>query len=113
MRHWTAESRARHAELMRAKIKNWAPWEHSTGPKSIWGKSRSSQNAVKHGMRSIQGKRLLSLFARQRRFISSVYTAINMRQKSTNELIKRMSQKNNSGAILPSFRPMTYGQPPS
>lgn len=37
---WTAERRARHAEL----IRTWRPWERSTGPKTEEGKSRSKNN---------------------------------------------------------------------
>lgn len=38
---WTAERRARQAEA----IRGWAPWQHSTGPRSTEGKARSSRNA--------------------------------------------------------------------
>lgn len=41
MPRWTEESRIR----QRVKIRGWKPWEHSTGPKSLSGKARSSQNA--------------------------------------------------------------------
>ena len=39
---WTPERRARHAE----KIRQWAPWEKSTGPRTAAGKAVSSRNAV-------------------------------------------------------------------
>ncbi|MFM0644527.1 hypothetical protein PQR14_09355 [Paraburkholderia bryophila] len=45
---WTPERRAKQAEA----IKRWKPWERSTGPKSDEGKEVSSQNGLKHGMRS-------------------------------------------------------------
>lgn len=32
-------------------IKNWKPWEHSTGPKTPEGKEACKLNAEKHGMR--------------------------------------------------------------
>lgn len=44
---WTPERRARQAEL----IRQWRPWEHSTGPTSLEGKKRVSQNAWKGGVR--------------------------------------------------------------
>ena len=44
---WTPERRARQAEL----IKQWRPWEKSTGPISKDGKQRSSHNAWKGGVR--------------------------------------------------------------
>lgn len=43
---WTPERRARQSAL----IRNWKPWELSTGAKTPEGKARSSQNAQKHGM---------------------------------------------------------------
>ncbi len=41
---WTPERRAKQA----AAVKIWAPWAHSTGPKTKAGKAKSSQNARKH-----------------------------------------------------------------
>jgi len=45
---WSPERRARQAAL----IRNWAPWRHSTGPKTEAGKERCSKNALRHGGRS-------------------------------------------------------------
>jgi len=45
---WTAERRARQAEL----IRQWQPWKHSTGPTSVSGKARASRNADKGGTRA-------------------------------------------------------------
>lgn len=44
----TPEHRARRAEL----IRQWKPWEKSTGPRTVEGKAASSSNARRHGMRS-------------------------------------------------------------
>lgn len=38
---WTPERRARQAAL----IREWAPWQHSTGPVTDAGKARASRNA--------------------------------------------------------------------
>jgi len=38
---WTPERRARQAQA----IREWAPWKHSTGPRSTEGKARASRNA--------------------------------------------------------------------
>ena len=50
MPRWTFQARAKQAEL----IKKWKPWKASTGPQTESGKAISSQNALKHGMRSQQ-----------------------------------------------------------
>jgi hypothetical protein len=42
---WSAERRARQA----ARIRDWAPWRRSTGPKTAAGRARCSQNALHHG----------------------------------------------------------------
>jgi hypothetical protein len=42
---WTAQWRARQAEL----IRQWRPWETSTGSKSRAGKAAVSQDAYKGG----------------------------------------------------------------
>ena len=65
MRHWTAEERQRQAEL----IRQWQPWERSTGARTIEGKARASRNAFKGGlMKSI--KELRKLLREQSKFIS-------------------------------------------
>ena len=50
MRHWTQEERERQSAL----IRNWKPWEQSTGPSTEAGKTPSAANAGKHGMRSTE-----------------------------------------------------------
>ena len=44
----TPEHRKRKAEL----IRQWKPWEQSTGPRTEEGKAASAGNSRKHGMRS-------------------------------------------------------------
>lgn len=44
---WTPERRAKQAAL----IRQWKPWEQSTGPKSDEGKAISARNAWKGGTR--------------------------------------------------------------
>ena len=45
---WTLERRQRQAEL----IRQWRPWEQSTGPRTPEGKARVSRNAWKGGHRA-------------------------------------------------------------
>ena len=47
MRHWTIAERQRQAQL----IRQWQPWQHSTGAKTIEGKATASRNAYKGGLR--------------------------------------------------------------
>jgi len=44
---WTLERKARQAQL----IRNWRPWERSTGPTSAVGKAVIARNAWKDGHR--------------------------------------------------------------
>ena len=53
---WTTERRARQAEL----IQRWRPWERSTGPRSVEGKTRVSRNAYRGGSRE-KLRRLMKL----------------------------------------------------
>jgi hypothetical protein len=46
-RQWTPEQRAVHAQ----KIHHWKPWQKSTGPKTIEGKSIVSRNSFKGSQR--------------------------------------------------------------
>ena len=48
MRHWTAAERQQQAEL----IRQWQPWQHSTGARTIEGKAIASRNAYKGGERA-------------------------------------------------------------
>jgi hypothetical protein len=47
MNGWTLERRRRQAEL----IRGWKPWDKSTGPKTIEGKSTVASNAWRGGHR--------------------------------------------------------------
>ena len=47
-RHWTAEQRAQQS----AKIRQWQPWDKSTGARTQKGKAVSAQNAFKGGWRA-------------------------------------------------------------
>lgn len=44
---WTPERRAKQS----AAIRQWQPWERSTGPRTAAGKARVSRNAWKGGTR--------------------------------------------------------------
>ena len=64
MRKWTPEERQAQSEL----IRQWKPWEQSTGARTAQGKARSSQNALKHGARS---KDSIQSFKEIRKFLSN------------------------------------------
>jgi hypothetical protein len=59
---WTGERRAFQA----IAIRNWRPWERSTGPRSVAGKARASRNAWKGGQRQ-QWRALCKLLNRELR----------------------------------------------
>ena len=48
-RKWTLEQRKQQS----LKIKQWQPWQHSTGAKTLEGKAISSQNSYKGGLRKV------------------------------------------------------------
>ena len=48
-RKWTAEQRKQQSLI----IRQWQPWQHSTGAKTAEGKAITSQNGYKGGMRKL------------------------------------------------------------
>ncbi len=48
-RQWTPEQRAQQS----AKIRQWQPWNNSTGAKTNEGKTIASRNAFKGGTRAL------------------------------------------------------------
>ena len=65
---WTPERRKRQAEL----IRNWKPWEQSTGPKSEEGIETSKMNARKHGGYSADTKALYRLLRKHRSVLNDL-----------------------------------------
>lgn len=76
-RTWTPEQRAAAAERIRAN----KPWEKSTGPRSRKGKKKSSQNAVKHGLKRAETLRALKLFKVHREFLRLSQALIRIDQR--------------------------------
>ncbi len=67
-RAWTDAQRAQAA--VRARLNK--PWKHSTGPKTVNGKTRSSKNAITHGLHT-RAHRVIAWWMReQARFVRSV-----------------------------------------
>ena len=60
---WTTERSKKQSE----RIREWKPWEKSTGPKTELGKAKTSKNAFKHGMRSAEIQELHDLLAEFKR----------------------------------------------
>ena len=63
-RQWTPAQRKAQSE----KIRQWQPWESSTGAKTLEGKAESFRNAYKGGFRE-QMKELRQLLREQELFI--------------------------------------------
>jgi len=61
MPRWTDEQRKAQSE----RIKDLKPWLKTTGPKTEQGKRNSSQNAIKHGLRSQLAKDVKAVLRQQ------------------------------------------------
>lgn len=53
---WTPDRKAKQARA----IRQWKPWEKSTGPNSSQGKAKVASNATRHGLRSKRAREELS-----------------------------------------------------
>jgi len=73
MSGWNGERRKRQAAL----IREWTPWQQSTGPRTAAGKARASRNAFKNSPRQ------------QLREIARLIAGIRQKQ---NELLARLRQ---------------------
>ena len=67
MNGWTAERRQQQAQ----QIKQWQPWQHSTGARTIAGKAITSRNAYKGGERQ-QLKAISQLLRDARQVINAI-----------------------------------------
>lgn len=61
------ERRQRQAQL----IKQWQPWQNSTGARTTEGKAKVSRNAFKGGFRATL-KSIASLLREQKKFINHI-----------------------------------------
>ncbi|RYF61677.1 MAG: hypothetical protein EOO27_00960 [Comamonadaceae bacterium] len=71
---WTPERRARQAEL----IRNWRPWEQTTGPKTAEGKARVARNGYKGGIWKIERemkKQVNQMLREQRALVEGLTSA--------------------------------------
>ncbi len=66
-RQWTLEQRKQQA----SKIRQWQPWQHSTGAVTLEGKAKASRNAYKGGLRQ-QIKDINQLLRDQRNAINQI-----------------------------------------
>ena len=67
MRHWTAAERQQQAKL----IRQWQPWQHSTGARTLEGTAIASRNALKGGVRE-KLKELSQLLRNQRDALNEI-----------------------------------------
>lgn len=65
---WTPERRKRQAEI----IRQWKPWEQSTGPKTEAGKEACRMNAKKHGTRGAEWRTWLAVLSAQKESIEEM-----------------------------------------
>ncbi|MBC7755406.1 MAG: hypothetical protein H7Z20_01960 [Bdellovibrio sp.] len=65
-RIWTAEQRKQQSQ----KIRQWQPWQHSSGARTIEIKARVSRNAYKEGTRQLL--REINLCLREQRIALNV-----------------------------------------
>jgi len=67
MNGWTMERKQRQAEL----IRQWQPWQHSTGARTVEGKAKVSRNAFKGGLRAML-KDAARYLREQKQFVSNI-----------------------------------------
>ena len=65
-RHWTPEQRVQQS----AKIRQWQPWNKSTGARTLEGKAIASRNAYKGGFRAMM-REMSALLRGQRECMKS------------------------------------------
>ena len=82
---WTPTARA----LKLSKIRAIKPWEKSTGPKTADGKSKSCQNAFKHGERSL----ILTRFLYQLRIQAIFCRCLQAMTKSRMAMMRRQKHR--------------------
>ncbi len=66
-RHWTKEQRMQQS----AKIRQWQPWDKSTGPNTPEGKATAARNADKGGVRPML-RQIAKQLREQRDFLDEV-----------------------------------------
>jgi hypothetical protein len=66
MRQWTEEERLRQSQL----IRNWRPWEQSTGAKTEEGRAISKMNAYKHGGRATAVRKISKIFTQYNKVLT-------------------------------------------
>jgi len=65
---WSEQRRRHHREM----IRQWKPWLKSTGPKSEKGKAVVSKNAVRHGARSSQVRKVQKIIVEFRKSLKDL-----------------------------------------
>jgi len=74
-RGWNEERRQKQAKNCR-KTK---PWMKTTGPKTSEGKAKVRDNALKHGMRTVEAEELRRLLHIQQKMVTAIIEKNNLR----------------------------------
>lgn len=110
MPRWTAESRARQAEIARQN----RPWAHSTGPKTPEGKARMRYNAYKTGLHTKSMRKYRKALRLHAHFLQLVrvvmrHSAYNAPTSHRNNTEKEY-KSSPCGLIFNQSRPILYGK---
>jgi hypothetical protein len=67
-RRWTEAQRQQLSE----RVRDWKPWEKSTGPRSVEGKKRAAMRALKTGEHAADIRATRKIIAAQNRLLREI-----------------------------------------
>ena len=87
-------------QSLRSTIRWVRPWRRSTGPRTAEGKTRSAQNALKHGRRSRQAIAAQRDFCGRRRFTAAVLAYDNAELRFLEAIVDCMEGSRLAGPVI-------------